>query len=73
MLLSYVTALNEALTAEVQRLKLATTDINAQSHPSNGVMAQSSMNHHGLQLQQHQQQQHMQQNGSAATKPESNQ
>ncbi|XP_022136098.1 transcription factor RF2a-like isoform X2 [Momordica charantia] len=68
-------ALNEALTAEVQRLKLATTDINAQSHPSNGVM-----NHHGLQLQlqqqhqQQQQQQHMQQqNGSATTKPESNQ
>lgn len=81
-LLSNVTALNEALTAEVQRLKLTTTNINAQSHPSDGVMAQSSMNHHGLQLQlqqqqqqhhQQQQQQHMQQNGSATTKPESNQ
>ncbi|CAK9315942.1 unnamed protein product [Citrullus colocynthis] len=70
-------ALNEALTAEVQRLKLTTANINVQSHPSDGVMAQSSMNHHGLQLQlqqqQQQQQQHMQQNGSATTKPESNQ
>ncbi|XP_022970661.1 uncharacterized protein LOC111469572 isoform X2 [Cucurbita maxima] len=72
-------ALNEALTAEVQRLKLATTELNAQPHPSNGVMHQPSNSHHShqLQLQQqhhHQQQQEMQkQNGSTATKPESNQ
>ncbi|KGN43191.1 uncharacterized protein LOC101216189 [Cucumis sativus] len=67
-------ALNEALTAEVQRLKLATTELNAQSH-QNGVMSQAAINHHSLQLQlqHHQQQQHMQQNGSATTKPESNQ
>ncbi|XP_022932215.1 uncharacterized protein LOC111438548 [Cucurbita moschata] len=67
-------ALNEALTAEVQRLKLATTELNAQPH-----LHQPSNSHHShqLQLQQqhhHQQQQEMQkQNGSTATKPESNQ
>ncbi|XP_038888147.1 transcription factor RF2a [Benincasa hispida] len=68
-------ALNEALTAEVQRLKLATTELNAQSHPANGVVPQSSISHHSLQLQlqHHQQQQQMQQNGSATAKPESNQ
>ncbi|XP_022136095.1 uncharacterized protein LOC111007872 [Momordica charantia] len=70
-------ALNEALTAEVQRLKLATNELNAQSHPSNGVMPQPTISHHSLQLQHQQQQRHqqqqMQQNGSSATEPESNQ
>lgn len=70
-------ALNEALTAEVQRLKLATSELNGQSHPSNGGMPQPSMSHHSLQLQlqqqQHQHHQQQMQNGSATSKPESNQ
>lgn len=86
-------ALNEALTAEVRRLKLATQEMASDSDPSKGVANQqlpmnsqmfqvhqqqpSQLNIH--QLQHQHQQSHsqvkfqQQQNGSTATKPESNQ
>ncbi|KAJ9704276.1 hypothetical protein PVL29_002709 [Vitis rotundifolia] len=82
-------ALNEALTAEVQRLKIATAELGGESQASKCLVPQLSVNpqmfhiHHQQptqlnihQLQQQQQQQHnqqQQQNGSTATKHESNQ
>ncbi|RVW93348.1 putative transcription factor PosF21 [Vitis vinifera] len=82
-------ALNEALTAEVQRLKLATAELGGESQASKCLVPQLSVNpqmfhlHHQQptqlnihQLQQQQQQQHnqqQQQNGSTTTKHESNQ
>lgn len=70
-----MTALNEALTSEVQRLKLATTDLNGESRPSKGMInpqrfqlqqqsPQTQFNmqqHQQQQQQQHQQQQQQQQ------------
>ncbi|XP_030510247.2 bZIP transcription factor 29 [Cannabis sativa] len=50
-------ALNEALTAEVQRLKIATTELGADSIPSK-CMSQLSMNPQMYQMQQQQQQAH---------------
>lgn len=86
-------ALNEALTADVRRLKLATQEMASDSDPSKGMANQqlpmnsqmfqvhqqqpSQLNIH--QLQHQHQQSHsqvnfqQQQNGSTATKPESNQ
>lgn len=73
-------ALNEALTTEVQRLKLVTAEL-SESHSSNSLTQQMPMNHQMFHLQpqmqqlsiyQLQQQQQQQQNNSA-TKPESNQ
>jgi len=74
-------ALNEALTAEVQRLKIATAELNGESHPSNCMIPQHSVNpmmfQQQHQQQQHQQQQHQQQqqqqqqqNGNANSKNE---
>ncbi|KAJ4963971.1 hypothetical protein NE237_023910 [Protea cynaroides] len=66
-------ALNEALTTEVQRLKLATAELGGEVHPSNCLVQQLSPNPHIFQLQnqqlniyqfqqqQQQQQQHNQQ------------
>ncbi|KAL5713545.1 hypothetical protein ACHQM5_015609 [Ranunculus cassubicifolius] len=51
-------ALNEALTGEVQRLKLATGEMSAEMQHSNR-MAQLSMNAQMFQLQQKQQQNHL--------------
>ncbi|XP_058098776.1 bZIP transcription factor 29 [Magnolia sinica] len=78
-------ALNEALSAEVQRLKLATAEL-GESHPSNNLGHQRPVNPQMFQLQhqqqpmqlniyqlQQQQQQQQQQNNNAATKHESNQ
>ena len=80
------TALNDALTAEVQRLKLATAELGGE-HPSKCMVSQlnhqmfqmqqqqqssTQMNIHQLQHQQQQQQQQsQQQNGSTASKSES--
>ncbi|KAL6211463.1 hypothetical protein ACLB2K_016689 [Fragaria x ananassa] len=80
-------ALNEALTSEVQRLKLATTDLNGESHPCKSMInaqrfqlqqqsPQTQFNIH--QQQQQQQQQHqtpqqLQENGTTTSKPESDQ
>ncbi|KAJ7967239.1 transcription factor RF2a-like [Quillaja saponaria] len=50
-------ALNEALTAEVQRLKLATSDMNGESHPSKCTVPQLSVSSQMFQLQRQQQQQ----------------
>ncbi|KAJ7978538.1 transcription factor RF2a-like [Quillaja saponaria] len=79
-------ALNEALTAEVQRLKLATSEMKGECHPSNRMVPQLSVNSQMFQLQQqqrssaqlniHMQQQashSQQQNGSTTSKSESNQ
>ncbi|KAL4615959.1 hypothetical protein ACB092_07G164500 [Castanea dentata] len=77
-------ALNDALTAEVQRLKLATAELGGE-HPSKCMVSQlnhqmfqmqqqqssTQMNIHQLQHQQQQQQQSQQQNGSTASKSES--
>lgn len=81
-----MTALNEALTAEVQRLKLATTELNGDSLSSKGMVPQLSMNPQIYQMQQQQgppsqfnipQQQQQapaqSQNGGATSKTESNQ
>ncbi|XP_058730112.1 bZIP transcription factor 29-like [Vicia villosa] len=77
-------ALNEALTAEVQRLKIATAELNGETHPSNCMIPQHSVNPMMFQ-QQHrpptsqqnihiqQQQQHQQQNGNANSKNDLNQ
>ncbi|MCL7044758.1 hypothetical protein MKW94_016136 [Papaver nudicaule] len=57
-------ALNEALTGEVQRLKIATAELNGEGHPSNSMNAkQIPMNSLPMfyQLQQQQQQQKQQQ------------
>ena len=85
--LMILTALNEALTSEVQRLKLATTDLNGESHPCKSMInaqrfqlqqqsPQTQFNIH--QQQQQQQQQHqtpqqLQENGTTTLKPESDQ
>ncbi|XP_057456510.1 bZIP transcription factor 29-like [Lotus japonicus] len=67
-------ALNEALTAEVQRLKLATAELNGESHPSSCLIPQHSVNPLMFQQQQQQQQQNIhlqqqqQQNGNAISK-----
>ncbi|XP_061343367.1 bZIP transcription factor 29-like [Gastrolobium bilobum] len=45
-------ALNEALTAEVQRLKLATAELNGESHPSGCLIPQHSVNPMMFQHQQ---------------------
>ncbi|XP_030522926.1 bZIP transcription factor 29-like [Rhodamnia argentea] len=72
-------ALNEALTAEVQRLKLATTELSAESHPSKCMVSPLTVNSQMFQLHQMQQQhpqpqpQSQQQNGNTTTKSESNQ
>lgn len=78
-------ALNEALTAEVQRLKLATSELGGDSLSSKCMVSQLSMNPQMYQMQQQQapnqfnilQQQQQasaqSQNGSATSKPESNQ
>ncbi|GMY05608.1 bZIP transcription factor 29-like [Fagus crenata] len=80
-------ALNDALTTEVQRLKLATAELGGE-HPSKCMVSQLSVNHQMFQLQQQQhsnqinihqlqqqqqqhQQQSQQQNGSTTSKPES--
>ncbi|XVE48944.1 hypothetical protein DITRI_Ditri01bG0042900 [Diplodiscus trichospermus] len=48
-------ALNEALTAEVQRLKLATQELSGDSDPSKGMVSQQlSVNHQMFQLHQQQ-------------------
>lgn len=60
-------ALNEALTAEVQRLKLATAELNGDSHASGCMIPQHSINPQMFQSQrQHQQQQHQQNNNANA-------
>ncbi|KAE8698689.1 Transcription factor RF2a [Hibiscus syriacus] len=65
-------ALNEALTAEVRRLKLATQQLGGDSNPSNGMVSeQLSVNHQMFQLNISQQPQ--QQNGNTTSKTESNQ
>ncbi|XP_039058665.1 transcription factor RF2a-like [Hibiscus syriacus] len=65
-------ALNDALTAEVQRLKLATQQLGGDSNPSNGMFSeQLSVNHQMFQLNISQQPQ--QQNGNTTSKTESNQ
>jgi hypothetical protein len=75
----HLIALNEALTAEVQRLKIATAELNGESLPSNCMIPQHSVNpmmfqqqHQHPQHQQQQQQQHQQQqqNGNANSKNE---
>ncbi|KAK9007565.1 hypothetical protein V6N11_074485 [Hibiscus sabdariffa] len=81
-------ALNETLTAEVRRLKLATQERGGDCDPSNGMVSQQlPVNHQMFQLHQqqqssqqsiphqfHQQQLHsQQQNGNTMTKSESNQ
>ncbi|XVF00980.1 hypothetical protein REPUB_Repub04eG0049000 [Reevesia pubescens] len=71
-------ALNEALTAEVRRLKLATQELGGDSDPSKGMGSQQlSVNHQMFQLNiphqfQQQQQQPQQQNGNTSAKTESN-
>lgn len=74
-----VTALNEALTAEVRRLKLVTQDMSGDPDPSKGMVSQQHpINSQMFQLQQqqlsqlsiHQQQQR---NGNTTKNPESNQ
>ncbi|KAL8228425.1 hypothetical protein R6Q57_016009 [Mikania cordata] len=63
-------ALNEALTAEVHRLKMTTTELNGDATK----FSQPSISPQMFQLQQqhsHQLQQQNKQNGSAATKPDS--
>ncbi|KAF8410486.1 hypothetical protein HHK36_003015 [Tetracentron sinense] len=77
-------ALNEALNAEVQRLKLSTTELGGEVHPSNCLVQQLSINPQMFQRQHQQpnqaniyqlqqQQQPHQQNNSTAPKHESNQ
>ncbi|KAE8686544.1 Transcription factor RF2b [Hibiscus syriacus] len=80
-------ALNETLTAEVQRLKLATRELGSEADPTKGMVLQRLPNHQMFQLHQQQQssqlnighqfqkqqQQSQQQNGNTMTKSESNQ
>ncbi|KAK4258549.1 hypothetical protein QN277_004990 [Acacia crassicarpa] len=77
-------ALNEALTAEVQRLKIATTELNGESHASGCMIPQHSMNPQMFQSQRQQSQacqsniqmqqlQQHQQNSSAPSKTDSKQ
>jgi hypothetical protein len=81
-------ALNEALTAEVRRLKIATQELAGDSDPSKGMTQQQQQQQHAMnsqmyqmhsqqpsfhQLQTQQSQQQQQQNGNPTTKPESNQ
>lgn len=67
---SNVTALNEALTAEVQRLKLATTQLNGESHYSvNPQMFQQQLQQPPpSQLNIHMQQQNSSANSNIDTK-----
>nr|XP_043608666.1 bZIP transcription factor 29 [Erigeron canadensis] len=70
-------ALNEALTAEVQRLKITTAEINGDAAKFSQLSISPQMfqlHQQQIQQMQHQnQQQSQQQNGSAATKHDSNQ
>lgn len=66
-----MSALNEALTAEVQRLKITTAELNGDTAKFSQLSISSQM--FQLHMQQQQQQQTEQQNGGAATKHESNQ
>ncbi|KAJ9189647.1 hypothetical protein P3X46_000915 [Hevea brasiliensis] len=79
-------ALNEALTAEVRRLKIATAEISGDSDPTKGMVQQLSINAQMFQLQQQQQSpspmnmhqlqpqpQPQQQNGNTSSNSESNQ
>ncbi|CAH1419740.1 unnamed protein product [Lactuca virosa] len=68
-------ALNEALTAEVQRLKITTAELNGDTAKFSQLSISSQMFrlHMQQQQQQQQQQQTEQQNGGAAAKHESNQ
>ncbi|KAL5985897.1 hypothetical protein ACLOJK_027887 [Asimina triloba] len=50
-------ALNEALSAEVQRLKLATQELGGEAHAANSIGQQRPLNPHMFQLQHQQQQQ----------------
>lgn len=82
LLVSHLIALNEALTAEVQRLKIATAELNGdshliQQHSVNPMMFQQQQQHqpptsqqniHLQQQQNQQQQQQNQQNGNANSK-----
>lgn len=52
-----VAALNEALAAEVQRLKLTAAEFSGEVHLSNCMAQQLSIDHQMLQLQPQQQQQ----------------
>ena len=74
MVLNFVmmSALNEALTAEVQRLKITTAELNGDTAKFSQLSISSQMFQLHMQQQQ-QQQQTEQQNGGAATKHESNQ
>ncbi|MBA0799264.1 hypothetical protein Gohar_009790 [Gossypium harknessii] len=66
-------ALNETLTAEVHRLKLATQELGGNSDPSKGMVSQQLPISRQM-FQLHQQQFHQQQqNGNTAAKSESNQ
>ncbi|MBA0614245.1 hypothetical protein Godav_014566 [Gossypium davidsonii] len=66
-------ALNETLTAEVHRLKLATQELGGNSDPSKGMVSQQLPISRQI-FQLHQQQFHQQQqNGNTAAKSESNQ
>lgn len=53
---SIETALNEALTAEVRRLKLATQEITSDSDPSKGMVTQQQLPINSPMFQLHQQQ-----------------
>ncbi|KAE8730378.1 Transcription factor RF2b [Hibiscus syriacus] len=76
-------ALNETLTAEVRRLKLATQELGGEADPTKGMVSQRlPVNQQMFQLHQqqqsshqfhHQQQQSQQLNGNTMTKSESNQ
>ncbi|MBA0701629.1 hypothetical protein Goari_026826 [Gossypium aridum] len=66
-------ALNETLTAEVHRLKLATQELGGNSDPSKGMVSQQlPISRQMFQLHQQQFRQ-QQQNGNTAAKSESNQ
>ncbi|XP_050232423.1 bZIP transcription factor 29-like [Mercurialis annua] len=77
-------ALNEALTGEVRRLKVATAELSGDSDPTNGMVQQLSINPQMFQRQQpqpsrvnihqlQQQQPQSQQEGNTASNSESNQ
>ncbi|KAI7725984.1 hypothetical protein M8C21_021062 [Ambrosia artemisiifolia] len=74
-------ALNEALTAEVHRLKMTTAELSGDAakfsqlsiNPQMYQLQQQQQQQHAHQMQQQNQQQSHHQNGGAATKPDSNQ
>lgn len=76
-----MTALNEALTAEVQRLKITTAELNGDAakfsqlsiSPQMFQLHQQQQQQIHQMQQQNQQQQSQQQNGGATTKHDSNQ